>query len=153
MSRPLIAPLLLALAVALPHTAMGAEKIYRWTDERGRVIISDRPPEDSSIPHETVDMGSSGLRRKPASPPKAPLPAEQDTEGTPGPSRAAETESKEALPKDPRICAAARNNLESLEGLARVRMMGEDGEFYFLTEQQKEEEREQARRLIELHCD
>ena len=55
---------LLTLPLLAPHAA--AAKIYRWTDARGELVISDRPPDDQSIPYETVDMGGGGLRRPPA---------------------------------------------------------------------------------------
>ena len=154
-SAPIV---LLALCVLcalafLASGAAGASKVYRWTDERGKLVIADRPPEDSAIPYDIVDTGGTGLRRVPAAPAEAPA---TQTAANPQPSAGGEGGDEsvgEGLEKDPDICRAARNNLDSLQGLARVRMKGPDGEFYYLTEEDKEREREQARRLIEMHCE
>ncbi len=45
--------LLTVLAIALALSPAFAE-IYKWTDESGRVVFGDRPPEDSSVQSVTV---------------------------------------------------------------------------------------------------
>lgn len=114
---------------------------YRWTDENGTVKYSDRPPE--GIKAEFIKFSSS--RPSKASEPDS---TDQQTEdsATAGPRKL------EALPaKDPQLCKQAQNNLKALQA-ARIRITEPDGSKRVLNEEEKEEQRENARKFIKVHC-
>jgi hypothetical protein len=56
--------LLLALAAGIAAPGAGAaDTYYRWKDERGKLVVSDRPPTDPDIEYEVVSQRSSLVRR------------------------------------------------------------------------------------------
>ena len=127
--------------------------IYRWLDERGNLVISDRPPEDGSIEYEAVRMGASTMQRAfRRSPDPEPETAAEAPEKAP-PNAGGPMTRIESPEKDPELCRQARDNLEALDTFVRIRTQDEHGEYYYLTEEDKEFQREQARETIRIHCD
>jgi hypothetical protein len=53
---------------------------------------------------------------------------------------------------NPETCRIARGNLHALDTAGRIQKIDDDGEPYFLTEEDKAIERDRARALIRLHC-
>ncbi len=144
----------LAVLLAMPVTA-ASSTYYRWKDDQGNLVMSDRPPADSSIEFETV--GPDGSLRRP------PAPDGDSTAGSPGagggmtPVREAggaeAAAPNSSPPPDPELCAKARANLQTLESAARIRMQGDDGELRFLDDEEREAQRQEALRAIEAHCE
>lgn len=129
----------LSLAATVTHAA---DKLYRWTDERGQIVISDRPPE-AGTPHETLSVKSGRSLSTPAT----AAPAEDTTAtGT------APTSQADDITANPETCRIARENLNALETAGRIKKIGDDGEPYFLTDEEKEIEKDRARSLIRVHC-
>jgi hypothetical protein len=135
--QTLLATLGLATTLSLQAAPNGH---YRWTDESGTVQYADRPPE--GVEAEFIKFSS----------PKGSKPSDNETpsETTAEPKVYDEME---ALPeKDPALCKQAQQNLKALEG-ARIRITEPDGSKRFLTEDEKETQRENARKFIKIHCD
>jgi len=130
--------------------AISAEKTYyRWLDERGNPVHSDRPPADGTD-YEVVETGSSIVREVKGD--TGAVPAET----TPRVGNRFDTVDKqemEVIQRNPEICARAQSNLETLNSTARVRIRGEDGEMRFLTEEEIESQRQKARDAITVHCE
>ena len=57
------------------------------------------------------------------------------------------------IEKNPEFCQRARENLETLNTAARIRMRDEDGELRYINEEEKEEQRQRAREAIATHCE
>jgi hypothetical protein len=55
--------------------------------------------------------------------------------------------------KNPEVCAQARENLATLEVAPRVRLRGADGEYRYLTDEERQEQEKRARDTIAVHCD
>jgi hypothetical protein len=123
-------------------TALASDKLYRWVDERGQVVISDRPPQ-AGTPHETLSVKSGRSLGNPA----VPAPAEDAPAASGSPAPQADD-----IVANPETCRIARENLNALETAGRIKKIGDDGEPYFLTEEEKEIERDRARSLIRVHC-
>jgi hypothetical protein len=144
----------LAVLLALPATA-ASNTYYRWKDDQGNLVMSDRPPADSSIEFETVGPDGS-LRRAPAADDGTPASAPGAGSGRP-PAReesgAQAAAPGSSPPPDPELCAKARANLQTLESAARIRMQGDDGEMRFLDDEEREAQRQEALRAIEAHCE
>ena len=143
--------LLLALAVGAPAPdADAAETYYRWKDERGKLVVSDRPPTDPDIEYEVVSQRTSLVRR--VRPGEGAVPPEV----TPRPgNRFEQVETGDPMvEKNPEACARARTNLETLDTSARIRIRDPDtGEMRFLTEEEKVTQRERAEETIRAHCE
>lgn len=154
-----ILPALLVLTVGFSATLHAADNYYRWKDERGNMVVSDRPPE-ASIEYEVFSTGSNRFRR--VSPGEGAVPAETSprpgnrfrTSDSTGDSGGMDTVAVEVLPeKDPEICDRARQNLETLETAARIRVRDEAGELRYLTADEISVQRKNALDNIDVHCE
>lgn len=124
---------------------------YKWTDELGNQHRSDRPP-PIGIEYEFVSTDTGLTRQVSAEESRAEasnstVPADKEADAT------APGGGEPAAEKDPALCEQARFNLNSLSTSARIRLKGADGEFRYLTEEEKQAQREKAEGLIEQHCD
>ena len=155
-TRPstLIAALFLALgASTLATPSQAADTYYRWKDERGKLVVSDRPPADVTVEYEVVSQGSTFVRR--VQPGEGAVPPEV----TPRPGNEFQQvdtrqEQLEAIPKNPESCARAQANLETLNTSARIRIRDQEtGELRFISEEEKEVQRQKARDTIRVHCE
>ncbi len=146
MKTPLIAIqaliMTLGLSAALSLQA-GQNGHYRWKDENGTIQYADRPPE--GVKAEFIKF--AGAKRSKAA-------SENEKGGTDEAKPESTTfDEMEILPKkDPQLCQQAQKNLKALKA-ARIRITEPDGSKRFLTEDEKEGQRENARKFIKLHCD
>jgi len=114
---------------------------YRWTDNNGQVQYSDRPP--AGVDSEFIKFATGTRSKVDAAP----------SDQTPNPN------SKQVLPtmvevapkKDPALCKQAKHNLKAMDS-ARIRITEADGSKHFLTEQEREGQRENARKFIKINC-
>ena len=126
-----------------------AETYYRWKDDRGNPVHSDRPP-PAGIDYEVINTGSKLVRRVEAE--EGAVPA--TTRPTPSNEFTPEISEPEALvEKNPEYCARAQANLETLRTNARVRIRDENGEYVYLSEEEKDIQRKKAQDLIAVHCE
>lgn len=143
-----------ALACVLASLSAGTladQTYYRWTDDRGNLVMSDRPPDRADIEYETIAAQGSSLRRPRKSPAPAPAAAgtSSDASSAPQPATAPKVA---AVERDPELCEQARKNLEVLTMKPRIRIYNEQGELEYLTPGQIEEEKRKTRLTIEEHC-
>ena len=141
--------ILIAVLVATGSTiSLAGDAYYRWTDKWGNPVHSDRPP-PKGTDYEVVASGSSLVRRVNSA--EGVVPAKIE------PTLSNDFELVEARPdpikKDPEICTNAQKNLTTLNTYARIRLPNADGEYRYLSEEEKEEQRDEARSLIATHCD
>ncbi|GEM_PF-196827 len=156
---PRLLSALLVLAAGVSTTLHAEDSYYRWKDERGNMVVSDRPPE-ASIEYEVFSTGSSRFRR--VSPGEGAVPAETtsrpgnrfETQDKADDNGSMDTVAVEVLPeKDPEICERARQNLETLETAARIRVRDEAGELRYLSADEIETQRQNALDNIDVHCE
>ncbi|MEO1079853.1 MAG: DUF4124 domain-containing protein [Pseudomonadota bacterium] len=142
------------LAPPFAGSAQSAEgTYYRWLDESGKLVVSDRPPQDPLVEYEVISPRSNFVRR--VSPGQGAVPAEVN----PSPGNEFEQvdvtrEQLEVIAKNPESCSRAKANLETLASAARIRIRDPDnGELRFLSEDEKETQRQKARDTIRVHCE
>lgn len=121
---------------------------YRWVDERGDPVHSDRPP-PKGVDYEVVSTGSSLVRQVKAEEGVVP------TEIKPRVGNDFEQvdTAKKGMEKNPEYCERARQNILSLDTHARIRVSNEQGEYHWLTQEEKDAQRLQAEATIATHCD
>jgi hypothetical protein len=147
---PIFYSLLLLVLSGAASTAMAEGKThYRWQDERGNPVHSDRPP-PAGIEYEVISTGSTLVRKVPANEGAVPAVAKPSIDNK---FEQVETDRTDALKKNPEYCARAQENLRTLNTAARIRVRNDKGELYFLDEEQKQIRRDQAEVTIETHCD
>lgn len=141
-------PTVLAVAALLLGTLSAqAETYYRWIDENGRPVHADRPP-PKGIDYEVVRTGSRLKRSVEADEGAVP----RTVEPTEGNDFEPMTISRVKIEKNPEYCARARENLEILDAKVRIQMKDENGEVYYLNDEDREFQKERARETIKAHC-
>ncbi|MFK7731812.1 MAG: DUF4124 domain-containing protein [Pseudomonadales bacterium] len=155
-TRPLLMSALglcLITAALLSRTADAGE-VFRWTTSDGTVHYGEHPPQGVSATQMSTTTGkpskrsSSRDRVEPGEDigKEAEAKAEQENQ----PAATAPTEAKPI--KDKGICERARYNLKVLDERARIRQKNEDGEESYLSEEQKDKQKEKAREAIKTYC-
>jgi len=124
------------------------ETYYRWTDDQGNPVHSDRPP-PKGVDYEVVSTGSSLVRPVESEEGIVPLEAEPRVGNEFEKVDTQETK----IEKNPAYCQRARDNLNSLDTSARVRLRNDQGEYRYLNEEEKAIQRQQAIDAIAIHCD
>ena len=140
--------LLVLLATGGAHTVADINH-YRWLDNSGEPVYSDRPP-PKDVDYEVVSAGSS-LKRAVSSDEGA-VPLETDSGVGNGFNQVDGTEAKRSN-KNPGICQRARTNLEALTSSAKVRVRNEQGEVRFLSAEEMEVQRQTAEAQISVYCE
>ena len=140
-----------SLAVAIP-AAEASSTYYRWKDEQGKLVVSDRPP-TQDIEYEVVSQRSSLVRR--VKPGEGAVPAEvKPRPGNEFEQTDTRQEQLEAVARNPESCNRAKDNLDTLNTSARIRIRDQDtGELRFLSEDEKETQRQKAQDIIRVHCE
>jgi hypothetical protein len=141
---------LLLFLAAVGIEAAASDTFYRWQDERGNQVNSDRPP-PAGTPYEVISTESSMVRRVNTA--DAPAGAGADPGDGASPSQTVVHRGQSQVVKNPEFCAQAKENLATLEVAPRVRLRGEDGEYRYLTDEEREEQKKNARDTIAVHCD
>ena len=137
-----------ATVVIASLSAHAGETFYRWTDERGNPVHSDRPP-PKGVDYQVVSTGSSLVRPVEADEGAVPLEIK---------SRAGndfeKTDTKKAvIEKNPEYCQRARDNLATLSKNGRIRLRNDKGEYRYIDEEEKAGERQKAVNAIEDFCE
>lgn len=172
----------LATAAALLGMAGSASAVqYQWRDERGRMVYSDQPPPASVAPARIIKApapapvatnatapaaadGGNALRAAApaaapavAKDPAATTIADQELAFRKRMAERAEAEKKaaEAAEREmklARACADAKGDIRSLESGQRISRINESGEREFLSEAERQQRLQDARRSISERC-
>ncbi|WP_187275924.1 DUF4124 domain-containing protein [Parahaliea aestuarii] len=122
---------------------------YRWQDERGNLVHSDRPP-PQGVDYEVISTGSQFKRDVTAEEGAVPRDLKPSVDNR-FEKKAVRTE--EQIKKNPEICERARENLTTLETWDDVNVKDDQGDIRPLTDAEKKQRTEEARRQIALHCE
>ena len=145
----------LACLLALPLAA-GAQQMYRWIDEGGRVHFTDTPPPESAKKSEKIEV-------KPT-PPSGPVTAPGDYRKkeleTRGDRLQKEQEAKRAAYDEARAaelkkarCRDAQSQLQVLRMQRPVFQTNEKGERVFLDDKDRQAELDKWQERAKTYCD
>lgn len=129
-----IAFLMSTVALAAPS------KVYKWTDSKGQTHYSQHPPANTQTEVIKPQTGHSDPVNYSTSEPKSD---KEKSESSPA----------AAAPKDKERCETARKNVETLKTYARIRIKGEDGEFRYITPDERAQKLAEANKAIEESCE
>ena len=142
----------LALAVTVTvlsvSSANAGQAVYRWKDDRGNPVNSDRPPPEG-VDYQVISTSSSMVRPVDADEGVVPL----DVKPSPGNDFDPVDTSKPKVEKNPEYCQRAQENLETLNMKVRIQMRNEQGEVYFLSEEERDVQRQKALDTIKINCE
>lgn len=136
--------LIIALAFAaglLTLTSEPAEAgtMYRWTDQNGNPVVSDRPP-PKGTPYTEIDVNFTPVRRRNA------------LRDTPADDPATNDTLTSTQDKVPALCTRARDHIDKLENAATIATSDGSGNVRVLSDEQRAEQLADARRMAEQHC-
>lgn len=145
-----MAPLaLVAVLIGASLPADAGNTVYRWLDSRGNPVHSDRPP-PAGTPYEVIST-SSNFKRV-VSGDEGAVPAEVVPRAGNRFDQVNTKTKEEVYEKNPELCSLAKSNLDTLTTGARVRLRDDNGDYYFLSEEQKNEQIDRAQQMIKVHC-
>ena len=144
--------LLLAFPLAVGAMAAGAQSLYKWVDENGRVTYSDQPPPSANVK-------SQGQVRavQPINSSAATEIAKQDTafkkRQEDAAKKAAEQDKKEkAEATKAENCSRARGDLRAIRNNAPIARIMENGERVLLDPAMRDSEGRRIENYIEENC-
>ena len=131
-----------------PGPAAAGEILYRWKDDRGNPVHSDRPP-PKGTDYEVISTDSSMVRSVDGDEGAVPRKL------TPNPSNEFQTVDSRVpkVEKNPEYCERAKQNLDTLGSAVKIQMRNDQGELRYLTEEEREVQKEKARQSIRAHCE
>ncbi len=140
--------LLFCVVVVSANLSSAGTTHYRWIDDRGQPVHSDRPP-PKGVDYEVITTGS-GLKRVVAADEGAVPPEVNPRVG----NEFDQVDEDEATRnrKNPEMCARAQANLEALTTKTRIIMRDEQGEERMLSAEEIVAEREKAEALVSVYC-
>lgn len=130
--------------LASSHAFSAPDKVYRWTDEKGVVNYSERPPLGTQTEIVKPDISHS-------EPVSYEIPS--DDKANEGKKEEKKAGREKSSLKDPERCDAARKNLDTLKTYARIKVKGDDGEYRFLTPEEQQQKTNEASKAIEESCE
>jgi hypothetical protein len=146
----------LLCAVLLAWSGLASAVVYKWIDPQGKVQYGDRPPD--GVHAEIVEgLGSHGTRSEQARPPVASTTSSQPAGSAPPAKNAQDDGTKKAVDDDvaqvkDKQCADAQARYKSLIEGRRLFKAGTDGERQYLTSDEIDAERLNAKRDIDTIC-
>lgn len=147
-----------ALCLFLAGQGALANTTYRWVDDNGNPVLSDRPP-PAGTPYTEVGV-NTGLRRY-------PKPANTQQETTSDAARAASSASEQqntdvgraetservrVVQAEPALCEQARDNIFKLETFAQMRVQDDDGTVRFMTDEERARQLATAYQVRDANC-
>jgi len=147
----------LLFAALFVWAGMASAVVYKWTDAQGKVQYGDRPPD--GVHAEVVVMLGSHPARAASSPTSSgPAPTNpQPLKAAPATATPQDTAAKQAVDSDvaqtkEKQCADAQERYKKLIEGRKIYKAGADGERQYLTSEEIDSERVNAKREIDVIC-
>jgi len=138
---------------ALLSTPLQADEIFKWVDEQGITHYEERAPADKDYSKVTT----YGVVPADAEKAKQRLDQQRSDKKSAEEKGADYAEQKKISDEQARVrtenCNGAQNNLKTIQENARVRILGEDGEFRYLSEEERQQQIDTAKEMITANCD
>jgi hypothetical protein len=145
---------LLAILGLTPAWVATAGDMYRWSDNNGNPVISDRPP-PLGVPYTVIDAERYGAKANvvAASPPPSNEQAQRETSSPAGDRQSGGGGgTRVEIEKHPELCDQAKDAIFQLETFARVRVTDKDGTVRFMTDEERAEQLARAREVANANC-
>ena len=144
------------LLLLLQGQPAGASPTYRWVDDNGNPVLSDRPPE-TGTPYTEVGV-DTGFRRYPkpiasdTTEPGGQAPAGSTLASPLASSNGAEANATKVLEAHPALCEQAEDNIFKLETFPRMRVRDDDGEVRFMSDEERATQLATAYKVRDANC-
>ncbi len=143
---------LLLLAALIAWSGMASAVVYKWIDADGKLQYGDRPPD--GVHAEVVELLGTHVAHTAAAPPSQSASA---SHGVPKDSTAKLDDTKAAVDADvaqtrDKQCTDAQDRYKKLIEGRRIYKTGPDGEREYMSSQEIDTERLNAKRDIDTIC-
>ena len=146
---------LLAILGLTPALVATAGDMYRWSDDNGNPVISDRPP-PLGVPYTVIDADRYGAKANAVSSVdnshklggKNSEPMDSDAVNAVGIT----SNTTPKVEKRPELCAQAKDNIFKLETFPRIRTTDDDGTVRFMSEKEIEGQLATAKLVADANC-
>ena len=147
----------LLFAALIVWAGIASAVVYKWTDAQGKVQYGDRPPD--GVHAEVVALLGNHPARATSSPTSSgPAPANpQPPRAAPATAPSQDSAAKQAVDSDvaqtrEKQCADAQERYKKLIEGRKIYKSGADGERQYLTSEEIDSERINAKRGIDVVC-
>jgi hypothetical protein len=142
---------LLLFAALIAWSGMASAVVYKWVDAQGKVQYGDRPPD--GVHAEVVELLIAHAASARSAPTPAPAPAARNA----SPPATKDADDKKAVAQDvvqtrDKQCAEAQDRYKKLIEGRRLYKTGPDGERQFMSSEEIDTERLNAKRDIDTIC-
>jgi hypothetical protein len=142
---------LLLFAALIAWSGMAGAVVYRWVDAQGKILYGDRPPD--GVHAEVVELLGTHVARTTST---KDSPQSSRT-GTKNDAQQDDASTKKAVDSDvqqvkEQQCAAAQEQYKKLIEGRRIYKTGADGERQYLTSEEIDTQRADAKREIDATC-
>ena len=140
---------LLLLAVTSSSFITAETNHYRWKNERGETMFSDRPP-PKGVDYEVISSSSTFKRVVSSGEGAVPLETKPSAN-----NKFDSVDSSQATPstKNPELCERATMNLIALNSADKINVRNDQGEVKALSPQEREVARQTAEAQVSIYCD
>jgi hypothetical protein len=148
---------LLLFAALVAWSGMASAVVYKWIDAQGKLQYGDRPPD--GVHAEVVELlvahaAANNSAARASSAPSQPAPAARGPADKPSPKDASD---KKAIDQDvaqvkDKQCTDAQDRYKKLIEGRHIYKTGPDGERQFMTSEEIDTERMNAKRDIDSIC-
>jgi Domain of unknown function (DUF4124) len=148
---------LLLFAALVAWSGMASAVVYKWTDAQGKLQYGDRPPD--GVHAEVVELlvahaAANNTAARASSAPSQPAPAARGAADKPSPKDASD---KKAIDQDvaqikDKQCTDAQDRYKKLIEGRHIYKTGPNGERQFMTSEEIDTERMNAKRDIDSIC-
>lgn len=148
--------LLCTLILPLLFIAKSNAEIYKWVDAEGNVHYGQQRPSDANAEKLDIQQEPTTTFHSGKKDPVKPDASAQDGEKKPEEDETTVEKEKPETPAEKKqrleACAKARKSLATMESIGRIRSKDAEGNYTYLSQQQKEAQMKQARDLIKKTC-
>ena len=124
-----------------------AAKVYKWTDENGTIHYGDKRPEGAQT--ETLKVESRSSAPRPSL--EEQLSNLEEKEKKENLTKQEQEKAKEDAEQNQLRCNQARNNLQTIENNARIKIE-ENGELRYMTPEEITKKKEDMNKIVEEAC-
>ena len=142
------------LVLFLQGQAADASTTYRWVDDNGNPVLSDRPPE-AGIPYTEVGI-EAGFKRypKPVANETAGQASKSNVSSSPlSSATGGQSNRVEVVEAQPALCEQAKDNIFKLETFPRMRVRDDDGEVRFMSDEERAQQLQTAQSVRDAYCE
>lgn len=140
------------LAISLTASVQASE-VYKWVDEEGITHYEEHAPTDKDYStvktYGEVPSGGEAAKQRLEQQRADKKTAEEKGQDYLAQQKIADEQAKVRAEN----CKGAQNNLKTIQQNARVRILGEDGEFRYLSEEERQAQIDQAKEMISANCE